>query len=406
MTNTLDVVSEARLDDPHFYLGTPDSSFEVLRRKAPVSWYEPARCWAVARYDHVRHVSTRPDLFSSEGGLSIGENLAPEKIEQRCPPGAEFLLGTDPPRHGQLRRLISKAFTPRAIASLEPSIRELARESLDSIDPTEITDLVHSVAVPVPMFAIADLLGVPREDHEAFERWSEALFASSEPDVPSDVAASLDAQRAELWMYFNDMLAARRAKPRDDFISRLLEARIDDEGLSEPSVVMMCIMLLAAGNETTRNLISGGAVALAECPDQRRVLIDHPALLETAIDELLRWVTPVTSLARTAVQDTKIGTEKIAAGDFVLMMYRSANRDGDAWDRPNELDVRRPHDPMHIAFGFGAHVCLGASLARLEARVVFEELLRRYPRYELAGPIERRPSVFVNGLTSVPVQFG
>jgi cytochrome P450 len=405
MIKTLDVVPEAKLDDPDFYAGNPDAAFKILRREAPVSWYEPSRCWVVVQYDDVRHVSTRSDLFSSEGGLLIGENLTPEKVEQRCPPGAEFLLGSDPPRHGQLRRLISKAFTPRAIAALEPCIREIACASLDAIDPTETTDLVEALAVPVPMFAIADLVGVPREDREAFERWSEAIFAIAEPNVPPARAASLEQQREELWMYFTDMLTARRAQPCGDFISRLLEADIDGEHLAEPSVVMMCVTVLAAGNETTRNLISGGAVALAESPDQRRMLVDDPGLLDTAVDELLRWVTPVTSFARTALRDTQIGAQEIRAGDFVLMMYRSANRDDGAWERPNVLDIRRPHDPTHLAFGFGEHVCLGASLARLEARVAFQELLHRYPDYEIAGKVERRPSVFTNGLTNVPVTF-
>jgi cytochrome P450 len=314
-------------------------------------------------------------------------------------------MTTDPPLHRKLRGLVNNVFTPRMVAGLESRIRQIVREELDRIVPSQPFEFVESLAVPLPMYVIAEMLGVPASDRPLFSRLTMALTVLNrgEDGFSPELMMQFLSARQELFDYFEEKLSEREQSPKDDLMSGLLVAELDGERLSRENQLMMCILLLAAGNETTRNLISGSVIALAEHPDQRQKLVKEPALLESAVDELLRWVTPLNVFCRTATEDTQIRDQPIKAGDYVALLYMAANRDEDVWDAPDVFDVTRRVDPAHLAFGWGEHRCLGASLARLEARVFFEEFLSRCPEFELTGPPVRSPSVLTQTIDSVPI---
>src|SRR4051794_26523073 len=332
-------------------------------------------------------VSRDPETFKSGAGT-----LLQDRTRQVSPD--QSILFMDPPDHARYRKLVSTQFTPRKVAALEDRVRELTRAALDAVDPTTEVDLVDAVTAPVPMLVIAELLGVPAEDHDRFRVWSDGVM-----EAATEMSQDAMTKAAELFGYFSEHLAMRREQPGEDLISRLVTAEVDGERLTEWELLGFCMTLLVAGNETTRNLLSGSLIALHEQPEQRSLVLSGTA---RAVEELLRWVTPILLFARTATRDTEIGDRTISAGDFIVMMYASANRDesvfGPSADR---LDVTRDPNP-HLSFGFGEHFCLGAGLARLEARVVLEELLQRYPSYAVTGPVERMPSTLLRGVANLP----
>jgi cytochrome P450 len=435
MTRTASLsLDQIRLDDPDFYQGDTDEAFALLRREAPVFWYEPGGFWVLSKHADVQDVSRRPEQFSSVYGLQIahkylgdrmaGEPLAPEyerAVGNTLPRPAEVRrvllnramaeqeaeqpLMSDPPRHGPLRALLFKAaFTPRIVRQLEPWVRTVVNELLDQITFGETADLVTAVAESVPTYVVAHLLGIPAEDREHFKRW--AIAASASAEILDEAGeASRRQQLAELYSYLEDKFEEHRQHPRDDLMTRLLDARLDDAPLTRGTLLSFAMSVLAAGSETTINLIAGAARSLAEHPDQRRLLVEQPELLGGAADEFLRWVTPVISFARTATTQARIADQVVEAGSYVLMLYASANRDEAVWADPAVFDVTRQPDPMHLSFGYGEHACLGQHLARLEIRVTFEELLRRFPDYELAGPARRRRSMFMKAIESMPTCF-
>jgi cytochrome P450 len=435
MTRIADVTLEQiRLDDPDFYQGDTDQAFALLRRDAPVFWYEPGGFWVLSRYADVQDVSRRPEEFSSVYGLQIAHkylgdrmagaplapeyeraigNLLPRPAEVRrvllnramAEQEAEQPLMSDPPRHGPLRALLFKAaFTPRIVRQLEDWVRIVVCELLDQIEPGETVDLVTAVAESVPTYVVAHLLGIPAADREHFKRW--AIAASASAEILDEAGeASRRQQLAELYSYLGEKFDEHRQHPRDDLMTRLLEARLDGAPLTRGTLLSFAMSVLAAGSETTINLIAGAARALAEHPGQRRLLVEQPGLLGGAVDEFLRWVTPVISFARTATTEAVIGDQVVEAGSYVLMLYASANRDEGVWADPYAFDVTRKPDPMHVSFGYGEHACLGQHLARLEIRVTFDELLRRFPDYELSGPFVKRRSMFMKAIESMPTCF-
>jgi cytochrome P450 len=313
------------------------------------------------------------------------------------------ILEMDPPEHNQHRKLVIRAFTPGATAHQETMIRAITRECLDAIEPGSITDLVEGLAVPLPMYVIAEMLGVPRSDRPRFKRWSDALIEAG----GGNRSAATDAMLGEMLAYFQNELAGRRRAPKDDLISTLASAEIEGEQLDDPQILMFCVTLLGAGNETTRNLISGGSLLLTRNPEQRQRLLDEPGLLPNAIEEMLRWWTPVQSFTRVATGDTELRGKQIARGDSMLLLYASANRDEEVWgDDADRFDVGRDHaKKRQLAFGFGEHLCLGAPLARMEARVLFEELLARFPRFEATGEPTMLHSRLMHGIEHLPVRF-
>jgi cytochrome P450 len=277
-------------------------------------------------------------------------------------------------------------------------VRELTRELLDNVDGGAPVDFAPAVAEPLPMLVIAEMLGVPVEDRDRFKLWSDAMIeAATEPKEDTYNLA------AELWEYFEKIIEQRRAHPSDDLVSVIAHAEVDDVPLTNAELNGFCMTLLVAGNETTRNLVTGGVEALAGHPEQLQRLVEDRSLVPTAVEEMLRWVTPVMNFARTATTDVELRGQHIEPGQMVFMLYGSANRDADAFGpSADTFDIGRQPNP-HVAFGFGEHFCMGASLARLEARILFDELLQRYSTIELAGDPERLRSSLMRGLVHLPV---
>jgi cytochrome P450 len=365
----------------------------ALRREAPVYEYEPGS-FTVARYEHVRDVSRDPERFCSGRGVLMNDPL------RNAGEIHGSILHMDPPEHAPWRKLVSRRFTPRATATLTDAVRASARSVLDEIETGETVDFVDRIAAPFPVLVIAELLGIAAADRDDFRRWSDAAISSTDTDNPAldDLAA--------LFRYLVDHVRTRRDQPTGDITSLLATAEVDGQRVSTADAVGYCLALLVAGNETTRHLVSGSALALAQHPEQRRALVAEPARIATAVEECLRWVTPIQAFGRTVTRATELGGLALKEGDWVVLLYASANRDervfGPTADR---FDVARPVDASHVAFGFGEHLCLGAALARLEARVLFEELLARFPAFEVAGPPRWVESTLVRGMDQLPVTF-
>ena len=358
-------MSAPALDDPAFWAGDAEPALARLRAETPVHWYEPGKFWALTRHADVLAVSKDPASFCSSQGVLMADR-------DRTVVAADSILYVDPPTHARYRKLVSAGFTSRRVAALEEQVRRLAREVLEAIDPTDEVDLVDAVAAPLPLLVIADLLGVTASDRDQFRIWSDAVMEAASQITDENALLAL-----ELMDYFTKALAERANAPRDDLLSVLVNAEVDGDRLALGEQIGFCMSLLVAGNETTRSAISGGLVALAEHPDQRSRLAGDPALLPIAVEEVLRWVTPISAMARTATADTVIGDEKVSAGDYVVMVYLSANRDEAVFGADAAaFDITRVSNP-HLTFGIGEHFCLGASLARLETRVLLEELLSR-----------------------------
>jgi cytochrome P450 len=385
------------LNDPDFYLDDVDEAYRRLRAEAPVYRCAAAGFWALSKYADVDAVSRNPQLFCSSQGVVVNDPMRDGTMTV-APPSIIYM---DPPAHVRYRRLVSKAFTPRMVKTLEPAVRDIARRTVEAIVPGTPVDFVEEVAVPLPMLVIADMLGVPTRDRAQFKHWSDEIVAGADQGVQATMGVM-----QELFGYFMEVLSARRSTLEQDLISALAFAEVDGERLSDEEILMFCMTLLVAGNETTRNLISGGALALMRFPDERRRLVAEPELLPRAIDEMLRWVTPVKTFARTASRDTVIRGQPIAAGDYLVLLYASANRDEEVWGPAAErFDVARMPGPGHLAFGIGQHSCLGANLALLESRALFEALLARFPDFELAGDVTRVRSTIMNGIAQMPVVF-
>jgi cytochrome P450 len=347
--------------------------------------------WAVARHADVQHISKTPDLFCSGKGVLLTDLTRPVVT-------TDSIIYVDPPLHAARRKLVSPSLTVRRVADLEPRVRVIVNEVLDGLAPDEVVDGVDGVAAPVPMRVIAELIGVPNEDLAEFRRWSDAMI-----DAASDFTDESLVLAGELFTYVAEVVQARRAEARDDLISVLAHGTVEGEPVDDLEINMFVMTLLVAGNETTRTLIGNGLLALANNRDQRTLLVDDPSLLPSAVDELLRWEAPIMNFCRTATRDTEIAGTPIAEGDYVVMLYQSANRDEAVFGPTADvLDVTRAPNP-HVSFGYGEHYCMGAGLARLEARILFEELLARWPDYELAGAVERQPSRFVRGIAALPL---
>jgi cytochrome P450 len=389
---------ELPLGDPDFYRGDPFPGYARLRREDPVHWHSAGGWWALTRHADIRWVSRNPGLFTSTRGVSIpvpGRPAAPPSD-----PGA--LLFQDPPRHRQLRRLIREGFRPRRLARMESRIRSIACDVLDALaaDAASV-DFAREIAAPLPAMVIAELLGAPPEHWPQLIGWSDAVNAAQDPDEPQDASEA----RAAIHAYFQEIIEARRSEPRDDLVSTLLAATLDGERLTEPEIHGFCWLLLIAGNETTRNLIALGTLALIENPLQLQRLRARPAELPRAIEEMLRWCNPVTHMARTATRDVSLRGRRIRDGELVVMLYGAANRDEEVFGPDAEsFDAMRDPNP-HLGFGIGEHFCIGANLARLEARVMFEELLRRFGRIELAGEVQRMRASMTPAVKRMPVRL-
>ena len=360
-----------------------------LRAESRVHEAEPG-VWLITKYDDIRAVSRDTENFSSAKGVLV--NDAARKPGASSPVGS--ILHMDPPEHADYRRIVSRDFTPRATGPMEQQIASIADRVFAALPRGEEIDFVEHVASPVPVTVIAELLGVTDADLADFRKWSDAMIEVSDNPTPEVVGLVI-----EFAKFLEAEIVARTATPRDDMISVLTQST-----LTPQEIQMFCITLLVAGNETTRHLLSGGAEALATFPDQRAHLIANPGAMPGAVEELLRWVTPIQAMGRTAKNDVEVGGTTLNAGDFAVLMYASGNRDEAAYGpTAHELDVLRPTSPANVTFGFGEHNCLGAPLARLEGRIVFEQLLRRFPEYEVVGQPVMAMSTLVRGANEMKV---
>ena len=391
-------VAELSLDltQPGFFLRS--DYFDVLadlRHQAPV-YRTLDGSWAVTRYDDIRMISRDPDRFVSGRGVLIND---PMRSDGSGGLNTFSILHLDPPVHSLYRKVVNRQFTPKAVGRLEATIRRTVTDVLDAVVPDEAVDGVDALAAVVPIAVIAELFGVGGADRELFRRWSDAIIAAPDQTHSPEAVAELG-QMAEFLMAHIDSPATEG----NDLLDVLKATELEGRPLNRPEIMGFCMTLLVAGNETTRTLISGGMEVLHQMPDQRADLAGHPSLLPMAVEELLRWVTPIQAFGRTAVVDLELGGEDISAGDFLVMLYASGNRDEAVFgSTAAQLDIRRPVTPTHLAFGFGEHLCLGAALARLEARIYFEELLARYPTYDLVGEVEYVRSTLVRGANRMPI---
>ena len=384
------------LHSPDFFAGDPYPTYQELRASAPVCWNDVTKFWALLKYEDIRYVSTNPDRFSSAKGITIPDPVMPNPVQEGN------LIFTDPPRHRQLRKLINTGFTRRQVAILEPKVREIVYGVLENVRADSTVEFADELAAPLPTRMIAELLGAPPDDWEKFRRWSDACTGTADPEIELDSFVAI----GELFEYFQQLIAARRAEPRDDMLSVLSTAEVDGSKLTDDDLLNFAFLLLVAGNETTRNLIALGTLALIEHPGECRKLVNDPTLIPAAVEEMLRWTSPVTHMARAATVDTEIRGQLIREGDMVVMLYGSANRDEEIFGSDAEEFKLTRHPNPHIAFGCGEHSCVGAQLARLEARVFFEVLLARYPELELVGDVERMRATMVPGVKRMPVRLG
>ncbi len=397
-------IGGVNLADPDTYAsGTPYDAFSELRRRAPVAWHpygEGPGFLALTGYDEILAVSRDSVTWSSQTSGVFFEPARPEDEFQL----ALMMLTMDPPRHTKLRSLVSRGFTPRQVARLNHHVAVMARHIVDEVVERGECDFVNDIAGALPSFVIAELLGIPLEDGRRLYELTEIMNSGMVGDTHSEYSRILDAQ-TQMFEYGTELAVRKRAEPGDDIATSLLQAEVDGERLTDLEFNMFFLLLINAGGDTTRNLVAAGILALMEHPGEQARLAGDPSLLPTAIEEMLRYTSPVTVFVRTATKDTELRGISVNTGDRVAMFYPSANRDETRFDDPDRFDVGRAPNP-HLAFGGGGtHFCLGANLARVEASAIIPEVLSRLTDLELAGPVERVRSNLMNGIHSMPVTF-
>jgi cholest-4-en-3-one 26-monooxygenase len=402
--STLADVAPVDLSDSRSYVdGVPHAYLAHLRHHDPVHWQdEPGGpgFWAITRYEDCVTVNRDYERFSSAAQGTMPFEMEPDEIAQQ----GLMMLNMDPPLHTRYRRLVNKGFTPRMVRDLEESIHRSADAIIDEVIETGRADFVTQISAELPLQVIAELLGVPQDDRHRMFEWSNRMVGNEDPEYQDQTALALTSAM-ELYAYASELFAKKRIDPHADLMSALTTVEIDGERLSDMELELFFLLLTVAGNETTRNLMSGAMHAFFQYPEQWQRLLDDRSLLPSAVDEMLRFVTPVMNFRRTAMVDTELSDTKIAAGDKVVFFHASANRDEDIFGDPDTFDVGRDPNP-HIAFGGGGpHFCLGTNLARMEIRVMFEHLLDRMPDIRQDGEVQRLQSQFINGVKHIPVAF-
>ena len=404
--------SQADLDaravfDPDGFVrsGAPYDAFERLRLNAPVHPVDlpdiEPKVWLCTGYDDVKMVSRDDVTFASRYGNTL---VAVEMVESSA-----MLPGIDPPRHTHFRKLINKAFTPRNVLRLEDNVRQTARVIVDDVIAKGDFDAVPDISAAISLSVIAEVIGVPHEDRHNIFRWSNAVGSLGiEDEDYAPEPATIGEAITEMFTYCTALVAKRRAEgARDDILSALLAAEVDGASLNDDQLNEFFVLLSVAGNETTRNTLSHAILALSDNPDQRAQLAADPSLIPVAIEEMLRWATPVLHFRRTVTTKTQLGGQTLEEGDWVVIHYLSANRDETVFAEPATFDIHRPDAAKHVAFGGGGtHFCLGAQLARLELRVMLEELYARVPNLQVTGPPSRLRSSFFHGIKSLPCTTG
>src|SRR5262245_34608271 len=417
----MEITDGTELIDPHAYArsGYPHATWERLRRESPVHWCEPSLVmpfWAVTRHAQICEVSKRPDLFRSGNGILPATREVAERIA-RGEKGAFDLMRTiitmDPPRHRIYRKVASPWFSPRALERLGPVVEASARRIVDRLYEAQVggegrCDFATEVAAQHPLRILSTILGVSQEDEPRILRITQQLFAGDDPEFTREESHPEDGVRnlaLEVLRYFGEIIADRRARPRDDLASVLANARVDGEAMGDFETLGYYLITFTAGHDTTRNSLAGGMLALVEHPAEReKVRSDPDARVADAVEEIVRWTTPVNYMMRTAARDAELAGAKIREADRLLLFYASANRDETVFGDPWTFRVERRPNP-HLGFGIGEHFCLGAHLARSSQRALFRELLGRLEDVELAGVPERLAASFVAGLKHLPLRY-
>ena len=398
------------LKSPDLYRdGIPHEVFTRLRREAPVAWNPEDNArgfWAVTRYEDIVAVSKRPEVFSSDRRHG-GHRMFDENVAGVAGVGADKteapMISMDPPEHNQYRRMVSPGFAPRRVRQLEDRIRERIIAILDNLNDADSCDFVTDIAAELPIQMLAELMGVPQEDRNKLFEWSNALIAEDDAEYRPSLE-TLAEKIAAMSEYALGLWRERLERPGDDLISMLVHSRIGGEAMTPERYIGTFILLVAAGNETTRNSLSGGFLAFSDHPAEKQRVIADPALLESAASEIVRWVSPVMHMRRTAIGPAQIGDQAIRAGDKVILWYCSGNRDEAVFAEPFRFDVARA-EPPHIGFGTGQHFCLGARLAEMQIRTFYAEFLRRFPEARPCGPVQRMRSNFIVGYKSIPIRL-
>ena len=387
--------------------GYPHREWAFLRKHRPIFWCEYPGThpfWAITRHADIVNISRQPSLFLN------GPRQQVFVYESGMKPGAakpfRHLLDMDPPDHGEYRAAVSRHFTPRAVRAIQPKVERVTRNVLDDLNGRADCDFVGDVSARIPLVVIAELLGVPHEDWERLFRWTNEAIGGLDPEFQEGVAAhdTYERGRIGLFNYFEEMAAKRAGNPDGDLTSVVANAKIGGAPMPRFEMMSYFYLLVVAGNETTRNATTGGMLAFIENPEQWRKLRENPALIKPAVEEILRWTSPVIQFARTAAEDTEVHGQKIKKGESLCLFYPSANRDEAVFDEPFRFNIGRDPNP-HVAFGVGEHFCLGAHLARLELEVIFRQLIERMTDVELAGPVERLRSSFIGGIKHMPIRF-
>jgi cytochrome P450 len=390
----------ARFDEPSFYLDDPHAVFAMLRREDPVHWYGDGPFWVITKYEDIRFISKHPELFSSATIAILGDII--KAREGQPGPPRDTVLFMDPPQHLEHRKVINSELTPARVNAIDANVRAVVADVCAAL-PGDEFDAIDHLAELIPVFVFSRLLGVPRDDWQRVVHWS-TIITNSGAGMESE--ATMAAVYAELIPYLEALIEQRKIEPQDDFLTVIAHATVEGEPLTPIQVVWWAVTLLAAGSETTQSLIAGILYAMTQYPDQGAQLLADPELATGAVEETLRWWTPVNSMARQATTDVELRGKTIRAGENVLLAYGSANRDEEEWgDDADEWDILRPSAKSHLAFGFAEHFCLGAHLARREVRLLIEELARRAFRIELAGTPVRRQSSLMTTFDRLPIRL-
>lgn len=390
-------------DSQNFVRAVPHEWFAYLRHNAPVWWQEEddgPGFWCITKYDDCVVVNRDHEHFSSSRRATFIWELPEDAMEQQ----RLLMLNMDPPMHTRYRRLVNKGFTPRMVAQLEQNIHETADDIIDSVIEKGECDFVTDIAAELPLVVIADLLGVPQDERHNMFNWSNRMIGQEDPEY--QITEEVAQQAAmELYAYASQLYGKKRVNPHEDLMSVLTDVEVEGEKLSDLELELFFLLLTVAGNETTRNLISGAMHAFFQHPDQWQKLRDDRSLLPSAIEEMLRFVTPVMNFRRQTTRPIEIRGQEIDEDQKVVFFHSSANRDEDVFEQPDNFDITRSPNP-HMAFGAGGpHFCLGANLARMEIRVMYEHLLDRVPDIHQDGDVQRLQSAFINGVKHLPVAF-
>ncbi|MBW2361543.1 MAG: cytochrome P450 [Deltaproteobacteria bacterium] len=397
---TIDLITPERYERD----GYPHDEWTWLRANAPVFWYERPNFdpfWAITKHADIVEIGKRPDDFLIEPRIAIFANNVPVDDQPM-----RHLMTMDAPDHRKFRNVISKRFTPRMVKQWEPKVRAITRRTLDEASEKPECDFVEDVAAPITIAVIAEMLGLPRADWPLLFRLTNQITTPEDPEFQEGNTAleTLDRAREELFRYFQELTAERRKRPTDDLVSAIANAQVDGKPLEPVELLSFYLLLVIAGNETTRNAMTGGMLAFLDAPAEWEKLVEDPTLIDPAMEEIVRWSTPVIQLARTASRDVEIHGQNIREGQSVCLFYASGNRDEEIFSDPFQFRIdRRPNE--HVAFGRGEHSCLGAHLARLELRCLFEQFRDRLKAIEAAGPFVRVRSSFVGGIKRAPIRW-